>query len=365
MARTHSLAYGGARLFYGDQFPRIERVRIADVSREAAEAAAARLDWQSATADWRDITRAQDIDLVDIVTPNHLHAEIAIDAARHGKHVLCEKPLAPTPDAALAMYREVRDAGVVNQVGFVFRKWPAMTLARRLVDEGRLGRILRFRAHYFHDYALDPSFEASWRLQRATAGAGSIGDIGSHLIDLARYLVGDVARVLARSRTIYAHRPAAGSTEPMSIDVDDATDVLFEFVDGASGVIETSWMAAGYKTDLSFEISGDEGAIRFTWCRNGELEFYSHQDGEDRRGFRTIIIGPMHEGAEGFWPVPGQGLGYGDAFTILIGDLLGAIRNGAAVTPSFLDGLRTAAVVEAVLRSVETGSWVDVDLGRP
>ncbi|MGH2743967.1 MAG: Gfo/Idh/MocA family protein, partial [Thermoleophilaceae bacterium] len=199
-----------------------------------------------------------------------------------------------------------------------------------------------------------------WRASRAVAGAGSIGDLGSHVIDLARYLVGEIDGVLAHSRTFHAHRPAPQSGAPREVDVDDATVALLEFEGGASGVIETNWMAAGYKTDLGFELSGEQGAIRFTWRRNNQLEFYSHSGEEDARGFRSIYVGPMHEGAETFWPVAGQGLGYGDGFTILLGRLLRALRDGTDVAPNFLDGLRASEVVEAAVRSSESLAWVEV-----
>lgn len=360
MAKTHSLAYSNARMLGGNDLPSIEPIRVADVDEEIARAAASRFGWGQSTTEWREVTRAPDVDLVDIVTPNNVHAEIAIDAARHGKHVICEKPLANTVESAREMHDAVDSAGVANQVGFVFRTWPAVALAKKLVDEGRIGRILRFRGHYFHDYALDPSFPIGWRASRDVAGAGSIGDLGSHVIDLARYLVGEIDSVLAHSRTFHSHRPAPHSGAPREVDVDDATVALVAFHSGAIGVMETNWMAAGYKTDLGFELSGDQGAIKFTWRRNNQLELYSHSGNEDTRGFRSIYVGPMHEGAEPFWPVAGQGLGYGDAFTILVGRLLRALQDGTDVAPNFRDGLRASEVVEAAVRSSESLAWVDV-----
>lgn len=357
MARTHSVAYGALRAMYGDALPAVERVRITASDARRAADAAARFGWQDHATDWRRVTRAADVDLVDIVAPNHLHADVAIDALSHGKHVLCEKPMAHTVEAAAEMHRAAMQSPAVAQVGFVFRKWPAMRLAERLVREGRLGRVLQFRAHYFHDYALDRDLAVSWRLRRQSAGAGSIGDIGCHLIDLARYLVGDVASVLARSRTFYPRRPLDGSRPPEPVDVDDATDLMLEFDGGAIGLVQTNWMAAGYKTDLSFEVSGELGALRFTWRRNAQLEFYSHLDPADMSGFRPIILGPQHAGAEAFWPVAGKALGYGDAFIIQAHDLLSSIAADASASPSFLDGFRVAEVVDAAQRSSQAQSW--------
>lgn len=360
MGRTHSVAYGALGALYGDTLPPVRRVRITAPDARRAHDAARRLGWEQSSDDWRAVTRSPDIDLVDIAAPNDVHAELAVDALEHGKHVLVEKPMAHTLNHARSMLAAAERAGTVAQVGFAFRKWPAMTLARKLIDDGRLGRILQFRAHYFHDYALDPALAVSWRLRRASAGSGSIGDIGCHLIDLARYLVGDIGSVLARSRTFYARRPLDGSAPGEPVDVDDATDLLLEFECGAIGLLQTNWMAAGYKTDLSFEVSGEAGALRFSWRRNAELEFYSHREPAETGGFRQIIIGPQHRGAEPFWPVAGKALGYGDAFVIELHDLLDGVARGSPVAPDFRDGVRVCEVVDAAVRSAAGGGWTVV-----
>jgi predicted dehydrogenase len=366
MGRLHSLAYGSVRAIYGDGLPRVERRRLADVRIGPAQVAAARYGWAEATDDWRDITRADDIDLVDIVTPNDAHAEIAIDAARHGKHVLCEKPLAGDAETAAAMAMAAAASGGVHQVGFVFRAWPAMALAKQYILEGRLGRALYFRGHFFHDYALDPMLPFSWRFRRDVAGAGALGDIGSHVLDLARYLMGDVERVLGRSMTFLGERPRPEGGVAR-VDVDDATDLLLEFTGGARGSVQVNWSAAGYKTDLGFEVWGDRGSVRFSWQQPNELLFYSCADEPDSRGYRTVILGPEHVRAEAFWPTPGLGLGYADAFAISVSDLLTAIRDRRPAAPGFADGLRVAEVIEAALASVRRRGWVDVarrDLGE-
>jgi predicted dehydrogenase len=367
MAKTHSLAYASLPLVYGDQhLPQVVRRRLADVEQPLAEAAAERYGWDEAATDWREITRAPDIDLVDIATPNDTHAEIAVDAARHGKHVFCEKPLAHQVEDARTMHRAVSEAGVTNQVDFAYRKWPAIQHARQLVARGEIGRVRQLRARYLHDYAADRAVPIGWRFTRSRAGAGSLGDLGSHLIDLARFLVGDVHRVMARTFTFVHERPlhrdaAAGATARLGrVDVDDAAHVWLDFGGGASGTLETNWMATGHKTDLSFEVTGDQGALRFSWLAPNELRFYSELDATDVQGFRSIIIGPQHPGAEAFWPVPGQGLGWGDAFLISVRDLLAAIAAGVPAQPDFLDGLRAVEVVDAALTSAATGGWVKI-----
>jgi len=375
MAKAHTLAYDAVTSLYWPDLPAVEKVRMAGLTDALARDGAERWGWADHTDDWRRVTRADDVGLVDVATPNDMHAEIAIDAARHGKSVLCEKPLAHDLAAAREMYDAVVSAGVVNQVAFVYRFWPAMQLARQLIRDGAVGTVLHFDGYFHQDYALDASLPAVWRLQRARAGAGSIGDVGSHVIDLARYLVGDIVRVCARTRTFIRQRPVAveaaesafhtvnafAQQQMATVDVDDAADVLCEFDNGAIGAIRTNWVAAGHKYDFGFEVGGDRGAVRFNWQRLNELEVYSAEDAADGRGFKTVITGPMHPGGEAFWPVPGAGLGYGDVITISYCELLDAVRAGRPATPDFLDGLRCSEVIDAALRSAEAGTWVDVE----
>jgi predicted dehydrogenase len=361
MAKTHSLAYASLPLLYGgDRLPRIVRRRVADVAQPLAEAAAATYGWDEATTDWREITRAPDIDVVDIATPNDTHAAIAVDAAHHGKHVFCEKPLSHQVDEAQQMYHAVREAGVTNQVDFVYQKWPAIQHAQQLVARGDIGQVRQLRTRYFHDYAADPALPISWRFRRSRAGAGSLGDLGSHLIDLARFLVGEPTCVMARTFTFVTERPLSGGDRLERVDVDDAAQVWLDFATGASATLETNWMATGHKTDLSFEVTGDRGALEFSWLAPNELRFYSGEDPDDVQGFRSIIIGPKHPGAEAFWPVPGQGLGWGDAFVISMRDFLASVAAGTQARPDFLDGLRAVEVVEAALASSTTRAWVDI-----
>jgi predicted dehydrogenase len=382
MARAHTMAFNNASSVYWPHLPAIQKVRLADVDEQLAAGAAERWGWRDSTTDWRRITQGDDVDLVDIVTPNDVHAEIAIDAARSGKHVLCEKPLANSAAAAAEMHRAVVEAGVTSQVNFIYRKWPAVMLARQLIERGDIGAVMHFRAHFLQDYALDASLPRGWRMQRSRSGGGSLGDVGSHLVDLARYLVGEeIVRVCARTKTFIGERPPvpglgeaafrsdgeARSEQLLPVDVDDAADVLFDFASGAMGVLQTNWVASGHKIDLCFEVGGEKGSVRFSWQHGNELEVYLDADSDSAlRGYRTVILGPAHPGGEGFWPVPGQGLGYGDAFLIAWRDLFTSLRDGTPASPDFLDGLRACEVVEAALASAETGAWVDVvRLGGP
>ena len=376
IAKFHSLAYNNLSIMYNTTQPAVKRMRLFDVTSELATAGAAQLGWQDATDDWRNITRADDIDLVDIVAPNYAHAEIAIDAARHGKHIFCEKPLAHDVASARRMVEAVNQSGCIHQVGFVYRMWPAVAFAKELIDTGKIGRILHFHSRFLHDYGLDPSLPMSWRFESQKAGAGSIGDIGSHAIDIARYLVGDIVRVFARSHTFVQKRLIAppglsnafrrgeseiqDSSEFGTVDVDDATDMLVEFEDGTVGNFETNWAAAGHENELSFEVGGDRGAIKFSWRHANELLVYSADDPENLNGFRTVIIGPMHPEAESFGPVPGLGMGYTDAFYIAIREIVESISSGNAASPNFIDGLRACEVVDAAVRSSVSAEWEEV-----
>ncbi|HKG39315.1 MAG TPA: Gfo/Idh/MocA family oxidoreductase [Conexibacter sp.] len=360
MAKTHTLGYRNAGLIYGADVPKVELVAVCDLTEELARAGADRWGWGDATADWRRITQGEDIDLVDVVTPNDAHAEVAIDAALHGKHVICEKPLATRLDDVYAMCDAVAAAGVTHQTGFYYRLWPAVQEARRLIDAGRIGSIRHVRGRFFQDYASQESFPFSWRFDRAAAGAGALGDIGSHILDLVRFLGGDIARIAAQGRTLVPVRPDARGGGERQVDVDDLYSMLLQFESGASGSVEASWAATGHKCDLGFEVIGDRGAIQFTWERSNELRFYSEEDAEAERGFRTVLIGGVHPNAAPFWFAPGQGLGYGDAFTMGIGAMLRGLADGEPVRPDFHDGARAAELVDAALRAHAAGGWVDV-----
>jgi predicted dehydrogenase len=362
MAKTHTLGYRNAALIYGDELPRAELVAVADVSDELAATAARRWGWGRSTADWRSIVQADDIDLIDVVTPNAFHAEIAIAAAEAGKHLICEKPLAAGLGDAYAMLDAVTAAGVVHQTGFYYRLWPAVREARRLIDSGTIGAVRHVRGRFFQDYASQAGLPYSWRFDAAAAGAGALGDIGSHILDLVRHLAGDVDSLVAQGRTLVPRRPEVAGGEPSrDVDVDDLFSIMLRFAGGATGSVEASWAATGHKCDLGFEVVGDLGSLQFTWERSNELRLYLEADDERERGFRTVILGGVHEGVGPFWFAPGQGIGYGDAFTMGIGAMLRALRDGTPAEPSFHDGVRAAELVDAALRSSRDGGWVDVE----
>jgi predicted dehydrogenase len=362
MARTYSLALSAVYGLAWPAAPEIRRVRIADALRRLGESTARAWGWDEVSDDFRAVTRADDVDLVFVLTPNDSHAEISIDALAHGKHVLCEKPLSNTLEGARAMSEAAVRSGRVHQVGFVYRKWPAVAFARRVIESGGIGEIVHYRGHFFHDYGLDPDMPISWRLQKAVAGGGSGADIGSHVIDMARYLSGEITGVFAASRTHFTRRPLAeGARETAAVDVDEITDMVVEFESGATGTLQTSWLAGGHKMDIGFAVHGTRGSVEFTSEEPTEVRLYKTSDPAAESGFRAIPVGPAHPGAELFWPVPGMALGFGDGFIIAVRDLLCSIAEGRAAAPDFVDGLRASEVVAAAQASAATRSWRTVE----
>jgi levoglucosan dehydrogenase len=362
MARTYSFALSAVHGLAWPDVPPVEKVRLADLSPEQGERAARAWGWAEIARDWREVTRAGDVDLVLVLTPNDSHAEIGLDALAHGKHVLCEKPLAHTLEAARAMYRGAVASGRVHQVGFVYRKWPAAAFAKGLVAAGELGEVVHYRGWFFHDYGLDPALPLTWRLRKAVAGGGSGTDIGSHAVDLARHLVGEVDGVFARSRTHFARRPLVDRPgETGAVDVDEVTDMLVEFAGGVTGTLQTSWLAGGHKMDLGFAVHGTKGSVEYGSERPTEVRLYRTSDPAPESGFRAIPLGPSHPGGELFWPVAGMAVGFGEGFVVAVRDLLLSVAAGRPAEPSFLDGLRAAEVVAAAQQSAAGRCWQAVE----
>jgi predicted dehydrogenase len=373
MGKAHSLAYAAMPMFFWPAPAIPHRRTIADVTPEIADEAALRFGFERSTADWREIVADPEIDLVDVATPNHMHAEIAIAAAEAGKAIICEKPLARSGDEAQGMYDAVQRAGVVNMVAFNYRRTPAVALARKYIDEGAIGRVLSFRGTYLQDWSADPDSPLSWRFQRSVAGSGALGDIGTHVLDLARFLVGEVAAVNAILQTYIAERPVqeggvdklgtakAGADVPRAaVDVDDEVHTLLRFVNGAIGSIEATRNAYGRNNFLTFEIHGEAGSLLFNYERRDELQVCFAEDAADRRGFRTIYTGPSHPYGDALWPIPALGIGYGETKIIEAYDLVKAIVERTPVAPDFGDGLQISRIADAVAESAASESWVEV-----
>jgi predicted dehydrogenase len=362
MGRAHSSAYRAAQSI----LPFGERILMQSiVSRSAQDRMRLRqhYGWKDGADDWKAAIQRPDIALVDIATPTNLHAEMTIAALAAGKHVLCEKPLAMDVAEAEAMLAAARSSRAHAGVAFNYRFVPAIRLAKRLIDEGRVGRIYHFRARYLQDWLASPDMPMSWRLDRQQAGSGVLGDLGAHIVDLAHFLVGPMTDVVGQTTTFVDARSSTGG-KTGQVTVDDASSFLTRFANGAAGVFEASRMSTGSKNRNQFEIEGDRGALRFDLERLNELEFYSADDPHHMRGFRTILATePEHPFLEHWWP-PGHTLGWEHAHIHLIASFLNDIVSGETTVPTIEDGVACQRVLQAVEQSAAEGRWTTVETRR-
>ncbi|AIQ47051.1 dehydrogenase [Paenibacillus sp. FSL R7-0273] len=370
MGKAHSNAYRSLPMFF-PQALKPEMAVICGRNEEAVSAAAGQLGWSESVTDWQELVSREDIDLIDINAPSNVHKEIALAAAKAGKHIFCEKPLALNLADSREMLEAADAAGVKHMIGFNYRFSPAVRLAKRLIDSGRLGQIYHFRAWFLQDWILDPEFPLVWRLQKEVAGSGSHGDLGAHLIDLAHFLVGNVQEVIGMSETFVKERPLASEMTGLSaragkdaprgpVTVDDATLFLARFTGGAIGSFEATRFAAGHRSTNAFEINGSLGSVKFDFERMNELEVYLTSDAEDVQGFRRVLAtDPAHDYAEAWWP-PGHTIGFEHTFIHEMLELSSAIAEDRQPEPNFNDGVKCQAVLEAVERSIEERRWVQI-----
>jgi predicted dehydrogenase len=372
MGRAHSNAWLQAPRFFDLPRPIVLRAACGR-DHMAAEEFARRWGWQSVESDWRALVARDDIDVIDVCVPQALHATVAIAAAEAGKHVLCEKPLALNQADAKAMLAAVRQAGVRHCVNHNYRRVPAIQLAKQLIDEGRIGRIFHWRATYQQDWIIDPEFPLTWHLQREHAGSGPHGDLNSHSVDLAHFLVGRIETVSCLTASFIDQRPLPGagaatfsagtradSAACGKVTVEDASLMHVRFANGAIGSFEATRFAAGRKNRNRFEIYGSEGSLAFDLERMNELELYSRNDPEHIRGFRTILVTEACHPYVGRWWPPGHTIGYEHTFIHTVADFVTAIHTGGAIHPDFSDGLRVIAVLEAALESAASGRQITV-----
>lgn len=371
MAKAHSTAFRNVPMLFGNEpaVPILET--IADIEPDRARTAGETLGFARWTADWKELVADPAVDVVDITTPNNAHAEIAIAAARAGKHIYCEKPLALTSAEALEMTEAAEAAGVTTLVGFNYLKNPAQALAKDLIDAGEIGEITQFRGTFDQDFMTDPAVPFSWRHDRKVAGSGTLGDMASHTLSLALTLVGDVTEVCGMLGTFIKQRavPSGGSghtakatadAEMRTVENDDVTQFLCRFDNGALGTIASSRIATGRKLWIGYEIQGTKGALYFTQERMNELQFYRAGEPSGERGYKTILTGPDHKWYGGFHPIAGIGLGYNDQKIIEARDLLVAVATGAKAEPDFRFGYRVDRIVDAVELSAAERRWVSV-----
>lgn len=336
--------------------------------RAAVEAFAAKWGWREVETDWHALVERDDIDVIDISVPQALHAEVAIAAARNGKHIFCEKPMALTRADAEAMCAAAEAAGVVHYVNHNYRRAPAVQLAKQLIDEGRIGRTFHWRACYQQDWIVDPDFPLTWHLQREHAGSGPHGDLNSHSVDLAHFLIGDIAEVSCLTGRFIDERPlpgagaatfsaGAGSADERRgpVTVEDASLMQVRFANGALGSFEATRFAPGRKNRNTFEIYGSEGSLLFDLERMNELQYFSRNDPAHAQGFRTILVTEACHPYVGHWWPPGHIIGYEHCFVHAVADFVHAVHGGPAITPDFSDGCKVIAVLEAALASAASG----------
>ncbi|MET4582875.1 putative dehydrogenase [Conyzicola nivalis] len=374
MGAAHSQGWRTAPRFF-DLPLRPEMQVLVGRSAEAVRAAADTWGWAETATDWRSVIERDDIDVVDIVTPGDSHAEIAIAALNAGKHVLCEKPLANSVDEAKAMTdaaARAADSGVMAMVGFTYRRVPAATLARDLVAAGRIGEVRQIRASYRQDWLSDADSPMTWRLDKARAGSGALGDIGAHAIDLAQFISGQrIAAVSGVLQTIVGERPllaesrglsGTASTERGTVTVDDLALFSARFESGVLGSFEASRFASGRKNSLRVEISGSTGAVAFDLEDLNSLQFFDATAPIETQGFtRILVTEPEHPYVAAWWPA-GHTLGYEHGFSHQAKDFVEAISSKTQPRPSFADGLQVQRVLASVESSAADGSaWTTID----
>ena len=359
MGKAHAFAYRAvAGIFPVKLTPVLEMV--ADNNIEAAERTFRQLHFKRMTADWKALASDPKVAIVSITTPNVVHREMALAAIAAGKHVHCEKPIAPSADDARTMMEAAEKKGVITQAGYNYIKNPMLTLARDMIAANELGEIIGFRGIHSEDYMADPEVPYNWRVDKS-GGAGAVADLGSHIIGMARFLLGPISEIFGDLETIVASRPVApGASERRKVEVDDIARLTVKFARGCRGAIEANWVATGRKMNLAFEVSGTKGSLVFSQEHLNELHFY--KNGSDRRhqGYLKIESGPAHDPYGLFCVAPGHQLGFNDLKTIEVADFLNAIAGGEKKGPDFREAWEIQKVIDAAVRSSKERQWVSV-----
>ena len=363
MGRAHSNAYRKVNNFFDLAYRPVLKAVCAR-NKDKAKTFADKWGYESVETDWQRLLIRPDIDAVDICTPNNLHKEIAIAAAKAGKMILCEKPLSMNVADGEEMVRAVEQAGVKNMVWYNYRRIPAVTLAKQLIDEGRLGRIFHYRAVFLQDWTISGEVPqggaGTWRLDVDAAGSGVTGDLLAHCIDTARWLNGEVDTVTAMTETFVKQRKHAETGQVQPVGIDDACAFLCRFRNGSLATFESTRYARGHKALYTFEINGEKASIAWDLHDLHRLSYFDHRDDSLVRGWRTIHVTDGDHPYMKNWWVPGLAIGYEHSFVHAVADFLKGLETGQKVQPDFRDALATQRVCEAVLDSAESGQWVKV-----
>lgn len=363
MGRAHSNAYNRVSNFFDLEYHPVLKAACAR-NEDSVRAFADQWGYESVETDWHKLLERDDIDAVDICVPNNLHREIALAAAEHGKMILCEKPLAMNVEEGEEMCQAVEKAGVINTVWYNYRRIPAVTMARDMIAEGRLGRIFHYRANFLQDWTIADDLPqggaALWRLDAAAAGSGVTGDLLAHCIDTAIWLNGSISDVTAMTETFVKerHHNLTGKMEPVKID--DACAFLCHFANGSLGLFESTRYARGHKALYTFEVNGEHGSLKWDLHDLHRLEFFNHNDEGPLRGWRSIHVTDGDHPYMGNWWVPGLQIGYEHSFVHQVADFLQGVAKGESAGPTFRDALETQKVCDAVLTSAKAHSWEKV-----
>ena len=357
MGKAHSNAWRQVSRFFDVPLDPVMKV-ICGRDEAAVKDAADKYGWLEHSTSWQQVIERKDIDVIDICTPGDLHMPIAVAAAEAKKVIFCEKPLANTLAEAERMLDAVRSSSCLHMLCHNYRRAPAVMLAKQLIDEGRIGKLYHYRGSYLQDWIVDPDFPRVWRLEKARAGSGALGDLVSHTSDLSRFLVGEITEVAGLLNTFIKERLLPDSDKKAPVDVDDAAIGLMKFENGAIGTIEASRFALGHKNHLRFEINGSTGSIVFDLERLNELELYLEEG--PNSGFKTILAtDARHPYIESWWP-PGHIIGYEHTFIHTVFDLLRAVDKQEIPKPNFEDGVRNQRILDALERASGSGRWETV-----
>ena len=363
MGRTHSNAYLRVKNFFDLEHTPVLKA-VCGRNAENAQTFAGQWGYESVETDWRKLVEREDIDAIDICTPNNFHAEIAIAAGKTGKAVLCEKPLAMNVEEGLQMVEAIEEAGVPNTIWYNYRRVPAVTLVKNLIDQGRLGRIFHYRANFLQDWTISADLPqggaALWRLDAKAAGSGVTGDLLAHCIDTALWLNGSIHDVSAMTEIFVKERIHNLTGQKEKITIDDACLFHCHFANGSLGQFEATRYARGHKALYTFEINGEKASVRWDLHDLHRLEFFDHSDDALIRGWHEVHVTDSDQPYMQHWWVPGLQIGYEHTFVHQVADFLTAIANGQPCAPTFRDALETQRVCDAVLASASSRRWVDV-----
>jgi len=366
MGRTHSNAHHKVGDFFDLEYQTVLKA-ICDVNEQKAKAFAQKWGYESVETDWRKLVARADIDLVEICVPNNLHRDLAVAAAKAGKMIICEKPLAMNGREGEAMVKAVEKAGVPNLVSYNYRRVPAVTLAKQLIDEGRLGKIFHYRAKFLQDWTINPELpqggDALWRLDVKVAGSGVTGDLLAHCIDTALWLNGAIEKVCAMTETFIKERKHTLTGKVEKVGIDDACAFLARFSNGSLATFESTRYARGHKALYTFEINGERASIFWDLHDAHRLQYFDHRDQGIVRGWRSIHVTDGDHPYMGKWWVPGLQIGYEHSFVHQLADFLEGVAKGTPAGPTFRDALQTQYVCDAVLQSGQTGRWQKVKQG--